>query len=382
MIRSDYDSKFIEIKDHKLVVEQMLMEIEKKVGILEGIYKSYLLRRENDDESIMSLDTLNFQGKLISIECNNYATLHKLFINRMYGQYYKLYKNITIFIRPYITQYKLSINIDEIYETYKDLETHTVYDFDLIEKIYTNILEILSTIYKYTMQEEYKISQDLVKTKKGININNFVYHKQYYLYMIEKRIKLYYNILNNYIDFQNKYFDRISRKLKLIYIHIAEDIKLETEITDDFIPPSNYTDDDVTTEINKFKGPSTIANWKILVRRSIAIKPPCTPDTSSDDSDSLLDNRKDPQDEDPQDEDPQDEDPQDEDPQDEDNTKVVSTHLDEPLPKRWFSMNFFYLLSSGIILLSTYYGSKLRIQHQPQMPLDWYEFVPLRHYIP
>ena len=260
----DFDIKFIKIKDHKLDVEKILVEIDKKVIILYDIYLSYIQQGKNDDNTIISLDSLNFQRKFISIERDNYISLHKLFLNRIYGQYYKLYKNLAEFVTPYITSYNLNITIDNSYMVYKDLETYTEYDFSLIEKIYTNILSILDVLYKYSLQEEHKIYKDEIKTKNGININNFVYQKKYSLHMMEENINLYYKIIHNYLEFQTKYFTRLILKLKLLYSQISADINLETDISVDDYSLESDTEEHIEMEINTSPPPSGITNWKIV----------------------------------------------------------------------------------------------------------------------
>lgn len=216
---------FKTIIENKIDIENILCSIKKNIDKLDLIYNDYL--KEINDKIVytVSLDTFNFQTKLINTEYNNNMNILNIFLNRMYGDYYKLYKKIVEYVNTEIPRHEKINNSN--YPIYKDLDLSKKYSFDIIQKIFIDILSILNENNNYIIQENDNIKEIQKKQDNGLNINNFLNEKKFSLIIIEQKINLYYEILKGYLLFQNKFLKRFYFKLKIIYTQI--DINLETE---------------------------------------------------------------------------------------------------------------------------------------------------------
>ena len=222
-------NSFESIKDFKNDIENVLKYILNKSDLLENMYNDCLKQIDSIDNYKISLDTFKFQTKLINIEYDNYSKIYNIFFNRMYGDYYKLYKNLVTYIKNEVKEFKIIVNNE--YPKYKDLDMNIEYSFNLIDKIYSEILSIILELSNFCLKENYLIKDIEKKQNNGININNFLHEKKYNIVIVEQKIKFYYEVLEGYVNFQEKFCKRLYLKLKLIYSQLCYDINLETSIS-------------------------------------------------------------------------------------------------------------------------------------------------------
>ena len=121
--KSELKNKFEKIKDYKTDIENVINYIDNKTKILSEMYNNYLKQINDATNYRLSLDTFNFQTKLINLERENYQKMLKIFLNRMYGDYYKLYKKLVDYVTENVKNVKIVVNRD--YPKYKDLEILT-----------------------------------------------------------------------------------------------------------------------------------------------------------------------------------------------------------------------------------------------------------------
>jgi len=228
-MNNELNNSFETIKDYKTDIENILGYINNKVEELNSIYNNYLKEINDTLTYRISLDTFNFQTKLIDIENNNNNKLLKMFFNRIYGDYYKLYKKLIEYVKVNVQIIKIIYNNN--YPKYKDLEQFIDYPFDSTQNIFSEILSILNELNNYVIKENHNIKEIQKKQNNGININNFLNERKYSSVILEQKIKLYYEILKGYISFQLKYLKRFYLKLKLNYTQLCLDINLETSIS-------------------------------------------------------------------------------------------------------------------------------------------------------
>ena len=248
------------IKDYKIDIDNIFRYIKNKTEILTDMYNDYLKEIEDTINYRLSLDSFNYQTKLINIENDNYNKIFKYFINRMYGDYYKLYNKLIDYIKNNFKNIK--IVKENKYPKYKDLEVNVEYNIEIIDEIYSNILSILTELSNYCLKENYLIKEIIKKQNNGININNFLNEKKYSIIILEQKINFYYEILKNYIESQNKFLKRLYLKLKIIYAQLCHDINLETSIKIN----SFSTEDD---ECNKYDNFSFSDSSESLFERNI-----------------------------------------------------------------------------------------------------------------
>ena len=225
-MESKFKNSFETIKDYKNDIDNVFRYIKNKTEILTCMYNDYLKEIKDTVNYRLSLDSFNFQTKLINIEHDNYNKIFKFFINRMYGDYYKLYNKLIDYVKNNVKNVKI-VN-DNQYPKYKDLEVNVEYNIEIIDEVYSNILSILTELSNYCLKENHLIKEITKKQNNGININNFLNEKKYSIIILEQKINFYYEILKGYIESQKKFFKRLYLKLKLIYAQLSNDINLET----------------------------------------------------------------------------------------------------------------------------------------------------------
>ena len=117
-MESNFKNSFETIKDYKNDIDNVFRYIKNKTEILTCMYNDYLKEIKDTVNYRLSLDSFNFQTKLINIEHDNYNKIFKFFINRMYGDYYKLYNKLIDYVKNNVKNIKI-VN-DNQFPKYKD----------------------------------------------------------------------------------------------------------------------------------------------------------------------------------------------------------------------------------------------------------------------
>lgn len=217
-------NNFTQITNYKKDIENILLNIKHKIDSLSDIYAEYC-NMKSDSFNIKTLDTFKFQNKLIIIEYDSNIKIFKIFMNRMYGDYYKLFIDINRFCTTSVPKLKMNVSTD--YEVYKDLEVEKEYSYDTITDLYSEMLSILTDLDNYISNENRNITEYQLNKNNGINISSFVLDKEYSLNTIENKSKMFYNTLLEFTNFQIKTLRRILLKLRVFYTQINSDIQLE-----------------------------------------------------------------------------------------------------------------------------------------------------------
>ena len=86
---------------------------------------------------LFGLDSFHFQGKIIDIEYDDMKRLYYAITNRIYCEYFKLYKIVVEYIIENITDDKKLLDLVSVnnnFPIYKDLEPFKQYNFEIIHK--------------------------------------------------------------------------------------------------------------------------------------------------------------------------------------------------------------------------------------------------------
>lgn len=223
------DNDFNDLKNYKIQIEIILKTIKDKIDILKNIYKEYHDKPNIYNQDKSSLDSLNNQLFLINTENENYKNILSLFLNKIYGEYYQLYKNLNKFIKPFIDNNIIDIKLSIEYPQYKLLDFSIVYEFNYIENINNDINNIINNLIIHINDEKEEIKIHEFQRDKGVHLNNFVNEKKYNINMIEEKTKFYNNIFSTYKQLQNKFFKRLLLKLQILYYQLEFDINIEND---------------------------------------------------------------------------------------------------------------------------------------------------------
>ena len=157
--------KFLTIKDIRVKVTSVFNILERHLLNLKKLYAEFV---ENNRQHlfVFGLDSFQFQSKLIDIEYEDMKRLFLAINNRMYCEYYKLYKIIAEYVKENIPDKKTLdlIKITNNFPVYKDLEPYKQYNFEMIQEIHENIVLLLYEINEFIINKENELQLHKKKT--------------------------------------------------------------------------------------------------------------------------------------------------------------------------------------------------------------------------
>ena len=231
----DTENRLNEIKNTFIKIIEWKMENEKKINVLDakivklkGMYNEFI-KSNKETLCVFGLDSLYFQGKIIDIEYDDVKRLFSAIINRMYCEFFKLYKIIEDYIKSNINDKKLLelVNIHNQFPVYRDLEPFKIYDFDVVQSIHDVNVELLYALHNYYIVKERELEKHKAKNKIGFNIDNFVNTVYFNNIMLREKIALFINYLEFFHRLNIKYLSRYYNKLDMMVNQINSDIRFE-----------------------------------------------------------------------------------------------------------------------------------------------------------
>jgi hypothetical protein len=161
--------------------------------------------------------------------------MQRLFLainNRMYCEYFKLYKIIVEYIAKNIQDKKL-IELTRLsnYPVYKDLEPFREYSFETIQEIHENILNLISALISVLSNKELELNAYRSKQDIGLNIDNFVTSFNFNNIVMREEIVSFLTFVEFFHKLHTKYLKRFSQKIQLMYVHINTDIRLDDTVS-------------------------------------------------------------------------------------------------------------------------------------------------------
>ena len=219
-------NNFNQIKGLRENVDNLLDGLTERVETLTNIYNDMLTR--NLSQTTNDLDSFHFQTKLINIELSNSKNMSNIIQNRMYCDYYKLFKNVLKFLTEN-TKNKNTVAIYEnkSYPIYKDLDITIPYDFDIIIELYNDILLMLEVLNDDLQNRENILKQQKIKRDTGLNIDNLINTYSFNNNNLRNRLDLFIQYLKIYNSFHSKYLTGFAIKTKLFYGQVNRDINIE-----------------------------------------------------------------------------------------------------------------------------------------------------------
>ena len=231
-------NEFETIKETKFLIENIFKRLQTKIDYLKDIYMDYQ-RKQKTNDLVLTLDSFHFQTKFIEVECNNYVEIFKMFLNRLYCDYYKFYKYTYYNVIDKIDGF--SVKFNGKFPSYKDLELKD-YSFTDTISIHDELIKIVNELQSYLITLEHENKTDKIYSSYGINIDNLVTINHYKNIILSEKIKLIVNCLKSYSAFQSRFLERFSLKLKFIYAQTVADIRIEdNEIVEKKIDESVLT---------------------------------------------------------------------------------------------------------------------------------------------
>ncbi len=236
------NNSFKKIKLITLEINNSFNGIEEKINYMKNTFLTYINKPNQDDNSKINLDILNYQSNLIKLDFNNNKELYNIFINQMYGHYYKLNLNFCILINEINKVSNLKIIIKD-FKIYKDLENDYNFSIDESEEIFNYIDQNINIIQNFINYQNKEIEKDKFTKNSGFYLNNFINKKTYDIQILNEKIKYYNNNLINYYNFHYNYLKRIHIKLNMEKKYINNNINYN----------NNNNNKNLLEIINKYK---------------------------------------------------------------------------------------------------------------------------------
>jgi hypothetical protein len=224
----DLKISFTKIVDTKNEDLSTFARLEIRMNKLKDMYAEFV-NNNKGNLFVFGLDSFRFQGKLIDIEYSDMKRLFLAITNRMYCEYFKLFKIIIEYIKENCDDKKLQdfIKVNDNYPIYKDLEPFKQYDFEIIQNLHELLITILTSLNSILINKEYDLKVYQSKNNIGLNIDNFVNTFNFNNIMTREKIILFITYLEFFHKLHNKYFKRFTTKLQLMYGQITHDIKFD-----------------------------------------------------------------------------------------------------------------------------------------------------------
>ena len=204
--------------------------LQLRINKLKLFYSEFIKNNKNK-LFVFGLDSFHFQSKLIDVEFDDMKRLFLAINNRMYCEYFKLYKIITEYIYENINDKKITeiIKVNN-FPVYKDLEPFKEYSFETTTEIHENILVIVNSIISNLNTRENELNIHRGKQALGLNIDNFITTYNFELTVMKEKISMFLTYIEFFHKLHTKHLKRFSNKIQLMYTHISTDIRFDETI--------------------------------------------------------------------------------------------------------------------------------------------------------
>ena len=226
---SDLKKTFTQLIELRAEVHTTFIGLNNIITKLNSIYTEFI-KKSQDSVLIFGLDSLRSQSKLIGIEYEDMRRLFYAINNRMYCEYYKLYKIIMEYIIENVSDIKIVDMVKSdvyIFPVYKDLEPFKQYDFEIIQSVHEAILVFLNALSSHIISKEQELKTHQMTNKTGLNIDNFVMSFNFNLVVMKEKVALFINYVVFFHTSHLKLLSRFVMKVNLMMKHVKSDINLE-----------------------------------------------------------------------------------------------------------------------------------------------------------
>ena len=238
---------FNKIKDIRHKISAIFNTLEVHMKKLKETHSNFI-KTNKEHIFIFGLDSLQFQSKIIDIEYDDMKRIFLAINNRIYCEYYKLYKIMVEYVKCNVNDKKALdlIKLNYNFPVYKDLEPYKNYDFEVVQEIYEQIILILYAINEHIESKEIELVDYKRQQEIGLNINNFVVTFKFGINAIREKSDLFIYYIDFFHGLHTKYLKRFAMKMNLFFSQITNDIRFEDAPT-----TSNVKKNEIIDEIKQ-----------------------------------------------------------------------------------------------------------------------------------
>ena len=224
---------FDSVKEMRTEIAILFESLDGRITKLKDVYNEFInntkeIQTPDVKAFIFSLDSFYFQTSLLQKEHDYLIDYRNTIINRMYGEYYKLFKLIIEYIdKSHIDNKLKDLLKKKTYPRYDDLDDRKTYDFNLIVQLNEDILGIVNGLINILKDKERSLKQYTTNQDYGLNVNNFVSTYNYEVNVLQEQINLYEKYLEFFYNVHQKLLKRLITKISILEAQINADIKFE-----------------------------------------------------------------------------------------------------------------------------------------------------------
>ena len=246
-LKGDFNNVITIRNSIKSIFDTLQIRIEQ----LKAYYNEFI-KTNTQTIFIFGLDSFRFQNKLIDIEYNDMRRLFLAISNRMYCEYFKLYKIVVDYITKNVKDAKL-IEMTKLnhFPVYKDLEPYREYKFETVQEIHENILTLIGSLISVWINKENDLDIYKAKREIGLNIDNFITSYNFSNIVMREEISTFLTYVEFFHKLHTKYLKRFSNKIQLMYMHINTDIRFDETMYIEHMPMHSSYVEDITSDSDK-----------------------------------------------------------------------------------------------------------------------------------
>jgi hypothetical protein len=214
----------------RTTVKNIFDILQVRIDKLKDLYAEFI-KTSKTQMFIFGLDSFHFQSKLIDIEYDDMKRIFLAINNRMYCEYFKLYKIIIDYILNSNHEKKITdlVKVNN-YPVYKDLEPFKEYKFEIVSDIHEDILNLLNILLSTITNKENELLIHKGKQRIGLNIDNFITTFNYNITTIKEKLTLFVTYIEFFHKLHTTYLKRFANKIQLMYSHVNNDIQFDESV--------------------------------------------------------------------------------------------------------------------------------------------------------
>lgn len=223
------EKKFTELASQRKNMDGYLEIGQKLVKKIEYIYSS-IGKNTEDDLLILTLDTLRFQIRHFEHECEQLKHMYHLVSNRIYGDYYKLYKYVYEFYKHRFSDILLIDSHDmdvDIFPVYQDLLPMHQYKFTDVEKLHGSVIHVITMLCTNLKNKDLELEELHAKKNKGLHLHGFVSTYTFNTTILREKTTLFLNYLEYICDQHIKYLSRLCNTTCVTLKNVKTDIDFQ-----------------------------------------------------------------------------------------------------------------------------------------------------------
>jgi hypothetical protein len=273
---NEISTEFHKVNETRADIELALKEADAKLVMLNDIYKETVKTHVNKAFTF-GLDTFLFQNKLIEIELEGLNKMFHAIENRMYCEYYKLYRLIEDYCVKDIGSPEIldGLNLSKkSYPAYRDLEPFKVYSYELTVELKDNVIRMIDALRKYMKKRQQETKAEKRQTRLGLNMHNLLNLQLYADKVMEENIQLFVRYLETFMRHHYQYMKRLLLRSKVMIGIVNEDINLcgASASASPCVSVSDQTDDTASSQVSSDSYVSSLSENDLNCKMGLATR--------------------------------------------------------------------------------------------------------------